>query len=118
MPSGGKLNGDRIAQLCVIFPVLIREARVAGRVPEVETLVRQARAGREIGADLVALCRTLGLPYDEPVRKWPWSGGSGHTAREVFVCPAARCTRAWVREPGVPLPVCGLEQAPLRREHR
>lgn len=106
---------DHVARLCVVLPVLTRAAHDAGSGRDLDTVLRRARAGRDIGPAFTALCRRLGVPYGAPVRTWPWAGQPGHTAGEVFVCPTDRCSRAWIREPGVPLPTCHLERAPLRR---
>ncbi|WP_203841475.1 hypothetical protein [Winogradskya humida] len=105
---------DQMAHLCVLLPVLARAARTPEQSTRLAGMVDDARGGRDVTDELVKLCRVLGVPYAGPVRNWPWSTSAGHTRAEVFGCPGGTCTRVWVRQPGVPVPRCAVENEPLR----
>lgn len=103
-----------IARLCGGLRALRRAAADEGRSAELDGLVERARRGCTPEPELSALLRDLGLLFlaDGTREAWPWNNG-GRTEVEVYSCPAGRCTRRWVRAPGVKVPQCELDAVPL-----
>ncbi|MFI0980423.1 hypothetical protein ACH4SP_25890 [Streptomyces sp. NPDC021093] len=67
-------------------------------------------------APLTELLRRIGIAYreaDRYGRSDTLGDGGGQAVPEIFQCPARRCTRVWVREPGRQTPECHLDDRPL-----
>jgi hypothetical protein len=109
--------GAGIARLCELLRVLRHAAAAEGRRDDVDRLVERARLGQDPEPDLTSLARDLGLLSGVGAVRdaWPWDSG-GHTAAEIYVCPAGRCARRWVRAPGRQVPRCELDAADLSKE--
>ncbi|MFJ9867603.1 hypothetical protein [Streptomyces sp. NPDC101165] len=108
-------RGD-VAAWCEALPLLRRLAAAQGRADEVTELVLRMRTdgevvpqldelGREFGIPAVGARSVLGVPGVAP----------GVPVDELFVCPAGRCDRDWLRAPGVATPECHLFEEPLAR---
>lgn len=115
-------NRDALAWLCEALPV-IRE-RSAGTDAEdlLATLLSDSRAGKDVAERADELRRRLRLPKAGTSRAG--DGGvvripgldSGHPIAEIHRCPHGKCSRAWVRQPGVRSPECVLHSGRLQRE--
>ncbi|MGH3379814.1 MAG: hypothetical protein ACRDP6_34300 [Actinoallomurus sp.] len=107
---------SNIARLCIHLPLLRKAAADAGRAEELAVLVARATNGADPGAELTALFHELDVPVQGGVRgPWPWSG-EGHTDTELYVCPAGRCDRRWVRRPTARVPECAVAGLPLTED--
>ncbi|MFI7502606.1 hypothetical protein ACIBVL_29850 [Streptomyces sp. NPDC049687] len=104
-----------IAQLCGVLRALRSAAADEGRGADVDRLVERARRGRSPQPELDTLLDDLGLLFlaDGTREPWPWDDDGGHTEAEVYVCPAGRCARRWVRAPGVGVPRCDVDAVRL-----
>lgn len=104
-----------IARLCEYLVSLRRAAP-----DETAHLVADARAGKDIGEQLTSLFRRLGAPELGQARRRDVSGmmlrrtAAGHTAGEVFVCPAELCDRVLPRRSGAPAPRCEIADTRFR----
>ncbi|MFG2881991.1 hypothetical protein ACGFYV_06640 [Streptomyces sp. NPDC048297] len=107
---------DDVAAWCETLPLLRRLAAARGRSEEVTQLVRRLRTDTDVVAQLDELGRQFGIPA---VGSRSVVGVPGVTpgvpVDGLFVCPAGRCDRDWVRAPGVVTPQCHLFEEPLAR---
>lgn len=111
-------TGDQIAHLCENLAEVRAEARDAGEEKILDSLLRRARGGEDVGEPLRDFLRRLGVPEVPPLRG-PWGvlgRTGGHPSQDVFVCPARLCSRLVVPTPGASPPACQIQGAPLRRE--
>ncbi|MFE9612225.1 hypothetical protein [Streptomyces sp. NPDC006012] len=108
-------RGD-VAAWCEALPLLRRIAAAQGRADEVAELVRRFRTDDGAVTQLDELGRQFGIPGVGP-RSVVWVPGvdPGVPVDGLYVCPADRCDRDWVRAPGVATPECHLFEGPLAR---
>lgn len=108
-------RGD-VAAWCEALPLLRRLAAAQGRADEVTALVRRMRTDIGVVAQLDELGRQLGIPGVGPRSVVGVPGvAPGVPVDGLFVCPAGRCDRDWVRAPGMATPECHLLEEPLAR---
>ncbi|MFL4908779.1 hypothetical protein ACJ6WF_37675 [Streptomyces sp. MMS24-I2-30] len=105
-----------VAAWCEALPLLRRIAAAQGRADEVAELVRRLRTDRGVVPQLDELGRQFGIPGVGPRSVAGVPGvAPGVPVDGLFVCPADRCDRDWVRAPGVATPECHLFEEPLAR---
>jgi hypothetical protein len=108
--------GDELGLLCAELPALRALAAQHGLGDELDSLVRDVRAGGDVGGRRVELLRRLGIPAAEARRRpllRPPGLGDGRPTAEVYGCPAGCCSRVWVRPPGDPVTTCSVYEKPL-----
>ena len=100
---------NELGLLCEQFPVLRRLAEEHGLADELAELVNAAKRGEATDQRRVELCRRLGIDEgtgSRVARLPPVPDAS--SARIIYVCPAGRCARTWVRPPGTAIARCSL----------
>ncbi|MFJ5969575.1 hypothetical protein [Streptomyces sp. NPDC093060] len=108
-------RGD-VAAWCEALPLLRRLAAAQGRADEVTELVHRMRTDTDVLAQLDGLGREFGIPAVGARSVVGVPGvAPGVPVDGLFVCPAGRCDRDWVRAPGVATPECHLFEEPLAR---
>lgn len=86
---------------------------------ELNALVTAAKAGDDVEAKLTTLAAHLGISARPARRAIPdlFNVGTGHTVADLYVCPAAMCSRTWLNVPGKGNPpYCPVNEAPMRPE--
>jgi hypothetical protein len=140
--SGSEQEAVRgaIADFCDMLPFLYGELSDTDQRLALVDVVEAARAGTDLRRSLsVLLCRVspehhlkedanpltellrhLGVPHRQ-IDRGPSGGvprlprtGPGHTALQIFECPAGRCARRWLRASGEPIPRCAIDNDWLR----
>ncbi|MFJ8820270.1 hypothetical protein ACIREE_00645 [Streptomyces sp. NPDC102467] len=107
-------SAAEVAAWCEAVPLLLRLAAAQGRTTEAEELVRDLRDGADAIGRLAELGRQLGVPSIGARAVTGVPGVSpGVPVDGLYVCPGGRCTRDWVRAPGVPTPECHVFGVPL-----
>lgn len=108
-------RGD-VAAWCEALPLLRRLAAAQGRADEVAELAHRMRTESDVVAQLDELGREFGIPAIGARSVVGVPGVvPGVPVDGLFVCPAGRCDRDWVRAPGVATPECHLFEEPLAR---
>jgi|SRR5215469_5714977 len=82
-------------------------------------LVTAAKAGDDVEAELTKLAARLGIATRAGRRAIPdlFNVTPGHTATDLYVCPAAICARTWLNVPGKGRPpYCPVNGAAMRPE--
>jgi hypothetical protein len=129
-----------IADFCDMLPFLYGELSDTDLRLALNDVVEAARTGTDLRGSLsVLLCRVspehhlkedadpltellrhLGVPHRQ-IDRGPSGGvprlprtGPGHTALQIFECPADRCARRWLRASGEPIPKCAIDGNWLR----
>lgn len=109
---------DEVGAMCEALPLLRRLASAEGRTSEVEEIVGRMSGGdgdhdRDV-LELREVARVLGVPGLGPRSVLKVPGASpGAPVDGLYVCPATRCDRSWVRAPGMAPPDCHIFGHPL-----
>ncbi|MET9248045.1 hypothetical protein [Nonomuraea sp. NPDC003709] len=119
---------DELALFCTYQGILYRKltaAKCREALDEVMLAARQERSLTPHLADLlrllesdideqtpqlVTILRIAGIPYrrtDRGFVELP-GAGTGIPFPQIFECPVHRCSRKWVRRPGVTIPHCAI----------